>query len=51
MGIPLAIILGPDEVAQDHVSIKILKSGEQITIEKGDTERALLQLLESLPAS
>jgi histidyl-tRNA synthetase len=31
-GIPLAIILGPEEIAQDQVAIKDLRSGDQIAV-------------------
>jgi histidyl-tRNA synthetase len=51
MGIPLAIVLGPDEIARDQVSIKNLVSGDQITAEKTGIEATLLRMLESPSAS
>jgi histidyl-tRNA synthetase len=48
LGIPIAIVLGPDELTQGKVTLKNLKNREQTTIEKG----SLLEQIENfLPSS
>lgn len=44
-GIPLAIILGPDEIAQDQVAIKDLRSGDQVTVPASEAAERVLSLL------
>jgi len=51
MGIPLAIVLGPDEIARKQVSIKNLVSGDQVTVDAEGIEATLLRMLESHSAS
>ncbi len=51
MGIPLAIVLGPDEIARNQVSIKKLVSGDQVTVDIQGLETTLLRMLESQSAS
>jgi histidyl-tRNA synthetase len=45
-GIPLVVILGPDEIAQDQAAVKDLRSGDQITVE---TSEVIQQVLAMLP--
>ncbi|HWV24551.1 MAG TPA: histidine--tRNA ligase [Thermomicrobiales bacterium] len=44
-GIPFAVILGPDELARDEVSVKDLASGEQKTVERNLLPQELEVLL------
>jgi len=46
-GIPLAIILGPEEIAQDRVAIKDLRSGDQIEVPAAETAEQVASLLTS----
>ena len=34
--IPIVLILGPDELANDQVTIKDMRSGEQISLDRGE---------------
>jgi histidyl-tRNA synthetase len=43
LGIPVAVVLGPDELVQGKVTVKNLKNREQITVEKG----SLLEQIEN----
>lgn len=45
MKIPYAILLGPDEIASNTISIKSLSSGEQTQIEISEVDKKLLPLL------
>jgi histidyl-tRNA synthetase len=47
LGIPVAIVLGPDELTQAKVTVKNLKNREQITIEK---ESLIEQIKNFLPS-
>ncbi|RCK76027.1 MAG: Histidyl-tRNA synthetase [Anaerolineae bacterium] len=45
MKIPYAILLGPDEIASNTISLKSLSSGEQTRIEVSEIDKKLLPLL------
>jgi histidyl-tRNA synthetase len=45
LGIPLAVIIGPDEAAQGKATVKNLLKREQITVEVGDLVQAVRQRL------
>ncbi|MCS6908220.1 MAG: His/Gly/Thr/Pro-type tRNA ligase C-terminal domain-containing protein, partial [Anaerolineales bacterium] len=45
MQIPYVILLGPDEIAQNSLSLKSLKSGEQIRISFLELDEKLLPIL------
>jgi len=45
MKIPFAILLGPDEIASDTITLKSLSSGEQTKIENSEIDKKLLPLL------
>ncbi len=45
LGIPLAVIIGPDEVKQGRVTLKDLAKREQVTVEMGELARAIRQRL------
>ena len=51
MGMVLAVILGPDEIANDLVAIKDLRSGQQQTVSENDFFNAVKQMLASHIAS
>jgi histidyl-tRNA synthetase len=45
-GIPLAVVLGPDEIEQNSVAIKNLKSREQSVVPRGELVQRLKEMLE-----
>lgn len=47
IGSGLAVILGPDEIKNGQIAVKILSSREQITISRMDAAQAILDLLEN----
>jgi histidyl-tRNA synthetase len=47
LDIPVAVILGPDELANEQVAVKNLKTREQVTVERGDL---LAQVEKFLPS-
>lgn len=51
MGMRVAVVLGPDELAQQTVAIKDLKSGEQVNIAQADAAVFIRRVLETTPAS
>lgn len=51
MGIRLAIVLGPDEIAAQQATIKDLGSGEQVSVLRSEVEGTLRRMLESVLAS
>jgi histidyl-tRNA synthetase len=51
MGMRLALVLGPDELANETVAIKDLSSGVQQNIPIAEIEKAVRELLASNPAS
>jgi histidyl-tRNA synthetase len=51
MGMRLAIVLGPDEKQSNQVTIKDLKHGKQVTVERAAAATAIRQLLENDPPS
>jgi len=44
-GIPLAVILGPDEIKLDQVAIKDLRTGAQTTVPRSEVEEKVRDLL------
>ena len=48
-GIPIAAILGPDEIQADRVAIKDLRTGKQVTIPRGETSAFIHELLKEKP--
>jgi histidyl-tRNA synthetase len=51
VGMRVAVVLGPDELANGTVAIKDLKSGEQQTLQREEAARAIQKLLVGSPAS
>lgn len=51
IGTPLAIVLGPDELASNQVTVKDLRSGDQHNIPRDQFPKAILDLLEGDSAS
>lgn len=51
LGIPLAIVLGPDELATGQISVKSLVSGRQETLPAAEIGAAIRRMLESGSAS
>jgi histidyl-tRNA synthetase len=47
IGARLALVVGPDELANQQVTVKDLASGEQQTVSRSDLENTLRQLLEA----
>jgi histidyl-tRNA synthetase len=47
IGARLVLVVGPDELANQQVTIKDLSSGEQQTVSRSDLENTLRQLLEA----
>jgi histidyl-tRNA synthetase len=47
IGARLALVVGPDELANQQVTVKDLASGEQQTISRSELEKTLRQLLEA----
>lgn len=45
MGIRLAVILGPDEIASDRVTIKDLQRGEQVTVSRSEAAEKIRAML------
>jgi len=45
MGIPLAVILGPDEIREDALTLKDLRSGEQERLPASEAGGRIRQLL------
>lgn len=45
MGMRLAVVLGPDEQAQNQVGVKDLRSGEQVTLTQADLVPAIQRIL------
>ena len=45
-GIPLAAIIGPDEIKSSQVAIKDLRSGEQVTVSREEILPRILEKLE-----
>ncbi len=48
-GIPLAAILGPDEIQADQVAIKDLRTGKQVTIPRKEVSALIRELLKEEP--
>jgi histidyl-tRNA synthetase len=46
-GIPLAVILGPEEMQAGEISVKDLRSGEQVSIERAEAASYLKSALEN----
>lgn len=46
MGIPVAVILGPDEIENNQVSLKDLRTGEQHTIPYEQASKTIRELIE-----
>jgi histidyl-tRNA synthetase len=51
MGMRVAVVLGPEELAQGQAAIKDLRSGDQTTCPQPDVAGAIRQMLASNPAS
>jgi histidyl-tRNA synthetase len=51
MGMRFAIVLGPDELASDQVTLKDLRSGEQRLVSRSQLAAVLRESLASAPAS
>ena len=51
MGIRLAVVLGPDEIANGKVAIKELSSGSQQTVLRQEAAQTIRKLLDSAPPS
>jgi histidyl-tRNA synthetase len=51
MGMRVAAVLGPDEIANDTVAIKNLQSGEQVSIQQVEAADFIRRMLETTPAS
>lgn len=51
LGMRLALVLGPDEAANDQVTIKDLKTGQQAAVARGEAVRSVRELLEIDTAS
>ena len=47
IGARLALVVGPDEQANQQVTVKDLKTGEQQTVSRSELEKTLRQLLEA----
>jgi histidyl-tRNA synthetase len=47
MGMRLALVIGPDEVQNDQVAIKDLRTGEQLTLSKPESLIKIKELLEN----
>ncbi len=45
LDIPIAVILGPDEISQEKVAVKNLKTREQITVAREDLAKQLNQFM------
>jgi histidyl-tRNA synthetase len=50
LGIPLAVILGPDEIRQGRATVKDLAKREQTTVDIGELAQAIRQRLVGTPA-
>jgi histidyl-tRNA synthetase len=46
-GVPLTLILGPDEIQSGNVVVREMATGEQSTVTRGAVTRAICELLES----
>jgi histidyl-tRNA synthetase len=44
-GIPIVAVMGPDEVAQDIVSLKRLRDGVEVTVKRGEAAAKVKELL------
>lgn len=44
-GIPIVAVMGPDEVANDIVSLKRLKDGQEVTVKRGEAADKVRELL------
>jgi len=51
MGMRVAVVLGPDELAEQTAAIKDLKSGEQVNVAQAEAADFIRRVLESPPAS
>jgi histidyl-tRNA synthetase len=51
MSIRIAAVIGPDEAANQQVTLKDLKSGGQETVARPDAAQVIHKLLASTPAS
>jgi histidyl-tRNA synthetase len=51
MGIPYAIVIGPDEAVQGNVTIKDLAAGEQQTLPQSQAAQVIKKLLASRKSS
>jgi histidyl-tRNA synthetase len=51
MGLRAVIVLGPDELANQMVTIKDLQSGEQSSVSRGEAISAICKLLDRASAS
>jgi histidyl-tRNA synthetase len=47
MGMQVVIVIGPDEAAEDRVTVKNLKDGSQETVNRADVVKAVSKILES----
>ena len=47
--IPVAVILGPDELANGQVAVKNLKTREQVVVDRKDMAAQVKKFLPSLP--
>jgi histidyl-tRNA synthetase len=50
-GIKIAVMLGPDEIANGTVTLKNMSSGEQITTERANSTRQIIGMLEDIDSS
>lgn len=48
LGIPVAVILGPDEIRDGKAAVKNLKTREQVIIDRGDLVKTIREFLEDL---
>jgi histidyl-tRNA synthetase len=46
-GVPLTLILGPDEIQSGNVVVREMATGEQSTVTRGQVPRAICELLEN----
>jgi histidyl-tRNA synthetase len=51
VGMRVAVVLGPDELANNRVTVKDLKNGNQETVHREEAAACIQKLLESAPAS
>ncbi len=51
MGMKIAVVLGPDEIANNQAAIKDLRSGEQMAVSQNDVAEIIQKMLASEPSS